>query len=256
DAGGALVLIARRVPVRVVERLVGSRHGEDDEIVDLALLLGLHPLVGIEQPFGLRTARDAACDLAGEIVDRKIDDPHTPALLGEEMLPADLDAAAKRRHHAEARDNHTSHGVLRPGSAAGGCCGFKSRSSRYAAFFSRNLTASPTVRIVSAASSGISTPNSSSKAITSSTVSRLSAPRSSMKLALSCTFSASTPRCSITIFFTRSPISLMSQNLKLPKLDHPVRADSPTSDRSWPAHGNGRSRPNFLVQHRRTADRQ
>ena len=43
-------------------------------------------------------------------------------------------------------------------------------------FFSRNLIASPTVRIFSAASSGISTPNSSSKAMTNSTVSRLSAP--------------------------------------------------------------------------------
>src|SRR3984885_7329358 len=79
------------------------------------------------------------------------------------------------------------------------------------AFFSRNLMASPTVRMVSAASSGISQPNSSSKAITSSTVSRLSAPRSSMKLALSTTFSGSTPRCSTTIFLTRSPISLIVQ---------------------------------------------
>ena len=60
------------------------------------------------------------------------------------------------------------------------------------ALFSRKLTASPTVRIVSAASSGISTPNSSSNAITSSTVSRLSAPRSSIKLACSVTFSGST----------------------------------------------------------------
>src|SRR5436853_4614185 len=72
------------------------------------------------------------------------------------------------------------------------------------AFFSRNFTASPTVRIVSAASSGISHPNSSSKAITSSTVSRLSAPRSSIKLADSVTLSGSTPRCSTTIFLTRS----------------------------------------------------
>src|SRR3954465_5074654 len=79
------------------------------------------------------------------------------------------------------------------------------------AFFSRNFVASPTVKIVSAASSGISQPNSSSKAITSSTVSRLSAPRSSMKLALSTTFSGSTPRRSTTIFLTRSPISLIVQ---------------------------------------------
>ena len=53
--------------------------------------------------------------------------------------------------------------------------------------------ASPTVKMVSAASSGISQPNSSSNAMTSSTVSRLSAPRSSMKLAFSVTLSASTP---------------------------------------------------------------
>src|SRR3712207_3818299 len=63
--------------------------------------------------------------------------------------------------------------------------------------------------MVSAASSGISTLNSSSNAITSSTVSRLSAPRSSMKFAFSVTLSASTPRCSTTIFFTRSAMSLI-----------------------------------------------
>jgi NAD(P)-dependent dehydrogenase (short-subunit alcohol dehydrogenase family) len=48
-----------------------------------------------------------------------------------------------------------------------------------------------------------------SKAMTSSTMSRLSAPRSSMKLASSVTFSPSTPRCSTTIFFTRSAVSLI-----------------------------------------------
>src|SRR6185436_14066247 len=72
-----------------------------------------------------------------------------------------------------------------------------------------NLMASLTVVIFSAASSGISTPNSSSKAMTSSTMSRLSAPRSSMKLASSVTLSGSTPRCSTTIFLTRSEVSLI-----------------------------------------------
>src|SRR5262247_4661434 len=94
------------------------------------------------------------------------------------------------------------------------------------AFFSRNLTASPTVRMVSAASSGISQPNSSSKAMTSSTVSRLSAPRSSMKLAFSVTLSASTPRCSTTIFFTRSEISLISAS-PVPKLPVLILRTSP-----------------------------
>src|ERR1700743_2316870 len=71
------------------------------------------------------------------------------------------------------------------------------------------FTASPTVTMDSAASSGISMPNSSSNAMTNSTVSRLSAPRSSMKEALSTTLSASTFRWSTTIFFTRSAVSLM-----------------------------------------------
>ena len=57
--------------------------------------------------------------------------------------------------------------------------------SQAADFSLMNFTASPKVWMLSAASSGISIPNSSSKAMTSSTVSRLSAPRSSMKLALS-----------------------------------------------------------------------
>jgi len=71
------------------------------------------------------------------------------------------------------------------------------------------LTASPNDWIVSAASSGISMPNSSSNAMTNSTVSRLSAPKSSMNDALSTTLSSSTPRCSTTIFLTRSAMSLI-----------------------------------------------
>src|SRR6478735_7406881 len=81
------------------------------------------------------------------------------------------------------------------------------------------LLASPTVLIFSAASSGISTPNSSSKAITSSTMSRLSAPRSSMKLASGVTLSSSTPRCSTTIFLTRSAVSLICCPLEFGGLD-------------------------------------
>src|ERR687895_159564 len=99
------------------------------------------------------------------------------------------------------------------------------------AFFSRNFVASPTVKIVSAASSGISQPNSSSNAITSSTVSRLSAPRSSIKLALSTTLSGSTPRCSTTIFLTRSPISLIFNLVLVPLDPTPRRYRDATSYR-------------------------
>src|SRR5215813_6156604 len=66
----------------------------------------------------------------------------------------------------------------------------------------RNLIASPTVTMVFAALSGISQPNSSSKAMTSSTVSRSSAPRSSMNAAESVTFPGSTPKCSTMIRLT------------------------------------------------------
>src|SRR5690606_32754527 len=88
--------------------------------------------------------------------------------------------------------------------------GERQREGPQPLFSSMYLMASLTVVIFSAASSGISTPNSSSNAMTSSTMSRLSAPRSSMKLASSVTLSASTPRCSTTIFFTRSAVSLIA----------------------------------------------
>src|SRR6266550_2634127 len=65
-------------------------------------------------------------------------------------------------------------------------------------------TASLTVRIFSASSSGISISNASSKAMTSSTVSRESAPKSSTKEAVAVTSPSSTPNCSTIICFTFS----------------------------------------------------
>ena len=52
NAGGALVLVGGRVPAGIVEGLGGRGHRVDDERVDLALLLRLHPLVGIERAVG------------------------------------------------------------------------------------------------------------------------------------------------------------------------------------------------------------
>ena len=70
-----------------------------------------------------------------------------------------------------------------------------------------NFTASPTVAIPSAASSGISISNASSKAITSSTVSRESAPKSFWKFESDFTSPVSTLYCSETIEQTFSRIS-------------------------------------------------
>ena len=43
-AGADLILIGGRLPARVVQRLRGGAHRVDDEVVDLALLLRLHPI--------------------------------------------------------------------------------------------------------------------------------------------------------------------------------------------------------------------
>src|SRR5581483_1290714 len=228
-AGADLVLVSSGLPARVVERLLGGAHGIDNEVVDLALLLGLHPVVRIERAVRAVPVRDLAGNLARQVRDVETLDAAGRILPFDQAIPRDLVAATERRHETQACNDDTSHRAIavilaetageplrasfvttwdghRPSGA---------KSRQAAVFFSRNLMASPTVRMVSAASSGISQPNSSSKAMTSSTVSRLSAPRSSMKLAFSVTLSASTPRCSTTIFFTRSAISLISASPSL-----------------------------------------
>jgi hypothetical protein len=65
DARRDLVLVGLGLPAGIVEGLLGSRDGVDDEGVDLALILRVHPLVGMIGPFA--ASRDLACDLAGEI---------------------------------------------------------------------------------------------------------------------------------------------------------------------------------------------
>jgi len=112
DARGALVVIGLGMPAGIVEGLGRGGHRIDDEVVDLPLFLRLHPGVGIELPVGGGTARHAAGDLAGQIIDRKVDDLHAATLSLEQMTPTHLDAAAEGRDHSEACDNNASHGTL------------------------------------------------------------------------------------------------------------------------------------------------
>src|SRR3954464_161779 len=79
-------------------------------------------------------------------------------------------------------------------------------------------TASFTRVIFSASSSGISMPNSSSKAMTSSTVSSESAPRSSTNDASGVTSSSSTPSCSTMMLFTLSATAIQSSYMYIPPL--------------------------------------
>src|SRR5262249_56405819 len=94
------------------ERLARRTHGKDDEVVDLALLLRLHPLVGIEAAVGAVAARDLTGDFGRQIGDVEALDPACAAFALEQALPARLDAAGERRHHADPRNDDTPHHKL------------------------------------------------------------------------------------------------------------------------------------------------
>src|SRR5438045_1095697 len=97
------------MPTSVVERLACRAHRENNEIVDLALILRLHPLIGIEGAVAAVAPRNQAGDPAGQIRDVKCLDLLGAALAIEDALPARLDAASEWRHHAEARDDNPPH---------------------------------------------------------------------------------------------------------------------------------------------------
>ena len=111
-AAGPLIFVGLRMPVGIIERLPGGGHRENDEVVDLALVLRIHPLVGIERGVGAVTARDHAGDLARQIRHLEgVDAPGT-AFAVQDPLPGRLHATAERRHHAEARDDNPPHHFL------------------------------------------------------------------------------------------------------------------------------------------------
>jgi len=97
------------VPVRIVKRLRRRRHGKNDKVVDLALLFGFHPVVGVETAGGTVAARDLTGNLAGEIRDVEFVDALDAALPGDQPLPGLPDAAAERRHQTKTRDDDPSH---------------------------------------------------------------------------------------------------------------------------------------------------
>src|SRR5579883_2458906 len=102
------ILLACRMPACVVKGLIGSRHCEDDEIINLALFFRLHPIVGIE--FALAgTSLDEAADLTGDVRHVKLGDAPRTALSRNEVGPGGFDAAPHGRNQAHARNNHPPH---------------------------------------------------------------------------------------------------------------------------------------------------
>src|SRR3569833_3454523 len=97
------------MPICIVERLSRGSHCVDDEIIDLALDLRLHPLVWIEGTLAAVAARHNAGDLARQIGDVEAVDHASTAPALEDAPPRRFDTAAERRHHAEARDGNPPH---------------------------------------------------------------------------------------------------------------------------------------------------
>src|SRR5262249_38822490 len=111
-----LILVALRFPSGVVEGLAGSAHRVGDELVDLALLLGFHPLVGVIGAVRAVAARDRAGDLARHVGDVERFDFARAAFAGEEPPPRWFDAAGERRDHTHSGDDdapHLKHPVAR-----------------------------------------------------------------------------------------------------------------------------------------------
>jgi hypothetical protein len=108
-AGRDLVLVGLRMPAGVGKRHVGRRHRIDDERVDLALFLGLHPLVGIIGAAGAVAERNGTGNLCGEVLDLEGGHPGGAATAFEKPGPGDFGATAKRGYHAGTRDNDAPH---------------------------------------------------------------------------------------------------------------------------------------------------
>ncbi len=112
EYAGPLLLIGRVGDVAGIgDRLLGRRHRVDDEVVDLALLLRLHPIVGIELAVLLGAARNEAGHLTGQIADLELLDAARAVGAGKQRLPRRLDAAADGRDDAKScNDDATHHG--------------------------------------------------------------------------------------------------------------------------------------------------
>ncbi len=91
------------------DRLIGSRHRVDDEVVDLALLFLLHPVVGIELSLGRGAARYEIRDLAGEVGSVEFFDAPCAAFAGQQIAPGRFHADTDRCDEAKSRNDDAPH---------------------------------------------------------------------------------------------------------------------------------------------------
>ena len=87
DPGADLILIGRWLPSGVGECLLGSAHGIDNKVIDLALLFRLHPIARVEGAVAPVATRNLTGDLAGQIGDVEVVDALGGILSGGQPLP-------------------------------------------------------------------------------------------------------------------------------------------------------------------------
>jgi hypothetical protein len=99
----------RLASTRILDRLIGGGHAIEDELVDLAGLLRLHPVVGIEGAVGAVAALHFAGigrSKSGRVEPR---DGPRPGLPGQKPRPGFLDTRRQRGHKPQPRHNHSPH---------------------------------------------------------------------------------------------------------------------------------------------------
>ena len=112
DAGALLRFRRFEFQARVCNRLVGSRDGINDEVVDLALLFRLHPIVGIKFAVGGGTTRNEVRDLACDVGNFEFFDAPGATLSGEQIGPCGFDTAADGSDETHSCDDDTAHELL------------------------------------------------------------------------------------------------------------------------------------------------
>src|SRR5271163_2927843 len=193
DAGFIQVGVFR-FPTRGFHREIRRCESHLNEAAHFCQFLFLNPPERIE-------ILDFAGDRAVKAGGIKLRDRANAALSGEEVLPRFLRADAQGTDQSNTRNDYAASQL-----SNAPCCGDKFVAYFPLACLSMYSTASFTVVIFSASSSGTSIPKASSNAMTNSTWSRESAPRSSTKCAVGVTSSSETPSCSTIICFTRSSV--------------------------------------------------
>ncbi|MNL60353.1 hypothetical protein D3C87_1841530 [compost metagenome] len=92
----------------ILDGLGGSGHGVDDEIVDLALFLGFHPLVGIVLAIGIIPAGQPMRDLARDVIDLEFVDTLGSTLACQDIGPSGLHSATKGRDKPHSGDDDST----------------------------------------------------------------------------------------------------------------------------------------------------